>query len=258
MQVVSYEDARISISDRTDGRIVLRNYFGTLKKMQDGPQAYLAEFDPGMSLGSHFHDIDQFQVFVKGTGRIGKFKWRVGSFHYADAYTPYGPIVPDAGSDMAFFTLRNASSSGFYSMPQSRHIMGNLRGRNEVSTFHAESDEYAKVSGWEELLSLPPDGVQAKATSLAAGVPLASEGQREGGQYFVVLDGTLVHDGKSLPRLSLIYLDSQEQLSGIVSGPNGVEVLRLQFAWPSARPGSDPQQLASRNMSATYLSAPQP
>ena len=35
------------------------------------PMAFLVEQDPGAVVGAHYHQADQFQVMVGGSGRLG-------------------------------------------------------------------------------------------------------------------------------------------------------------------------------------------
>src|SRR5215510_13372925 len=75
------------------------------------PQAFLAEFASDFTLHVHFHRVDQFQWFVRGGGRFGTHHIGPGTVHFADRYTPYGPLVT-AGDGAAFYTLRGVSDTG--------------------------------------------------------------------------------------------------------------------------------------------------
>ena len=69
------------------------------------PQAYLVEQRAAATIPPHFHDSDQFQVFVAGKVAFGKKPVHSLSLHYAGYHTPYGPIVTkDQGAN--YFTLR--------------------------------------------------------------------------------------------------------------------------------------------------------
>lgn len=69
-----------------------------------------------------------------------------------------------------------------------------------------------------------------------------------GGQYCIVMAGALEHAGRRLSPLSLIFADAGESLQDVVAGPEGATVLRLRFPRATSRIGSDPQQLAQRDM----------
>jgi hypothetical protein len=188
MHIVRFEDASLlSIKSReTEG--VSRNFIGAALSRASGPQAYIAELAPGSRIPSHFHDVDQFQVFVRGTGRIGKDTWHAGIFHYADAFTPYGPLVPDPGSEMHFFTLRPAAASGVFRMPDSRGLIGNRRGRNVVSSIKicaAAGPEL--VLRVEPLMSLRDDGVAGDVLHIAADMEFLEDAPAPSTQFAIVL-----------------------------------------------------------------------
>ena len=83
------------------------------------PQGFLVEQPPGSVTPPHFHETDQFQVFVGGSGRMGKQQANPVAVHYAGGHTPYGPIA--AGNDgVQYFTLRRRWDPGAKYMPASR------------------------------------------------------------------------------------------------------------------------------------------
>ncbi len=120
---------------RDGGRALLRSYLGGAGQIVAGPQAVIVEMpDPGARIEPHFHDVDQFQIFIGGSGTIGAQPVRPVTFHYADAFTPYGPIVA-GGDGIVWFTLRLAAASAVYSMPESRHLMQGKAGRIRAGNF---------------------------------------------------------------------------------------------------------------------------
>src|SRR5688572_4110454 len=81
---------------------VVQDVFGAHTEKGPPPQGYLAMMAPQSRREPHFHRVNQFQVVVAGEGLIGKHPLHPGAVHYADAFTPYGPIV--AGSaGLSFF-----------------------------------------------------------------------------------------------------------------------------------------------------------
>src|SRR5690348_13864030 len=78
-------------SQRTQWRI---EYLGTRSnKIEGEPQAFIAEMDANGTVKPHFHQVDQFQVLVDGSGTLGRSPAPVIALHYADHHTAYGPIV---------------------------------------------------------------------------------------------------------------------------------------------------------------------
>jgi hypothetical protein len=62
------------------------------------PQGFLVMQPPGAVTPAHFHEPNQFQVFVEGDARIGHRSATPLTVQYANGHTPYGPIVAlDAG-----------------------------------------------------------------------------------------------------------------------------------------------------------------
>ena len=69
------------------------------------PQGFLVHQPPNAVTPAHFHEPNQFQVFVDGTGRMGAHPASPLTVQYANGHTPYGPIVAgDQG--VKYFTLR--------------------------------------------------------------------------------------------------------------------------------------------------------
>src|SRR5580692_4578218 len=71
------------------------DFIGKRAVRSDHPLAFLVNGPPRYVIPAHFHDIDQYQIFVGGHATLGKHDVLPGSIHYADAYTPYGPIVAE-------------------------------------------------------------------------------------------------------------------------------------------------------------------
>ena len=57
------------------------------------PQGFLVTQPPGSVTRPHFHETNQFQVFVDGHARFGKKPAAPLTVQYASGHTPYGPIV---------------------------------------------------------------------------------------------------------------------------------------------------------------------
>ena len=159
------------------------------------PQGFLVEQPPGSVTPPHFHEVNQFQVFVGGTGKFGKKDAAPLMIHYSGGHTPYGPIA--AGPEgVSYFTLRAAWDPGAKYLPQSRDLLKPVARRHRllprvalrsavdrsrlecavVEAIHApEADGLAAY-----LITTPPDGIVECPSSEAGG-----------GQYHVVVGGSL-------------------------------------------------------------------
>ena len=187
---------------------------------------------------------------------MGKKEATPVTFQYADAYTPYGPIV-GGETGFAFFTLRPIASGGFFAMPGNRHNMPGRAGRNiagRLDTAHPlpASGKIAR----ECLMDYPDDGVMA--VGLYFGPNSCADGPTSngGGQYYLVCNGILEVGGKRMARQSLMHVEPGEAAPSLRAGIEGAVVLILQFARPSERPGSSPHALAARDPTA-YMQRPE-
>ncbi len=247
MQIVAQPKTESMDMQLRGWRNIAWSYYGKLTQMHDGPQAFLVNLpENGGTVPPHFHDVDQFQVIVRGGGRFGKDPVGPIAFHYADAFTPYGPIV-GAEDGISFFTLRAACAAGHFAMPGSRHLMPGKPGRNRGGSFAL--NQPAPAAGQctrETLLFDAGDGVEVTGIRMGASALANGEPADAGAQYYVVCSGSLLHEGTEYPRLALIHVPAGEPAPRFQAGADGADVLMLQLPRPSDRPGSNPALLAAR------------
>ncbi len=251
MQAVATSERREQEVKRAGGTGRRSDYIGTPGIIDAGPQAFLVERPyPKARIDPHFHDIDQFQIVVGGFCRMGKKSAHPVTYQYADAYTPYGPIV-GAEKGFSFFTLRPIASGGFFAMPGNRHNMPCQAGRNLAGQFDLDKPRPAAGEVVRDHL-MPPqdDGVNAVGLRLGPGARASGLTSDAGGQYYLVCDGEVIHEGRAMPRHSLIHVEPGESPPDLTASGAGANVLVLQFARPTRRPGSDPNTLAQRDPDA--------
>lgn len=247
MLAVAQSEAIYKETQHADGVGYRHGYIGETGTLNVNAQAFLVVRPfAGARIPPHFHDVDQFQVIVDGDGRIGKKPIRPITFQYADAYTPYGPIV---GNDngFAFFTFRNFASGGFWGMPGNRQNMPVRAGRNIEGVF--ELDGALPAAGETELMELMPaqsDGVCVTGFRLGPGATTVGLEMDGKAQFYLVCAGGMTAVGKKLDRHSVVRLEAGDPRLEMTAGPDGAHVLALQFAAPSERPGTDPAVLAER------------
>lgn len=246
MRAVARSEARIKEVKVVGGVGQRHGYFGEPGDVKQTCQAFLVVRPfAGARIEPHFHDVDQFQVVVDGGGRIGKKAVRPITFQYADAYTPYGPIVAD--EHLSFFTLRNISSGGFWEMPGNRQNMPGRAGRNIEGVFElAGGVPPAGETSRENLMQVQEDGVHAVGIRLGAGARASGLPAAGKGQFYLVCAGSILADGRELCEKSVVRIEPADPGLELVAGPDGAQVLALQFAAPSDRPGTDPAKLADR------------
>jgi len=197
------------------------------------PQGFLVHQPPNAVTPAHFHEPNQFQVFVGGNGRMGAAPALPLTVQYANGHTPYGPIVAgDQG--VKYFTLRQRWDPGAKYLPASKDLLrkGNQRTRLKSGVGVAEAAErQARVAPTvETVLNLEADGLAAWMWRLGpSGETLLPDPRTSGGQYLIVAGGTLMSGPKALDRLSTIYVTPEEAAFAVKAGADGLDLLVLQF-----------------------------
>jgi hypothetical protein len=181
------------------------------------PMAFLVEQDPDEVVGAHYHQADQFQVMVAGSGRLGLHDVTSGAVHFAGAWSAYGPL--QAGAEgLHYFTLRNGWDPGarYMAFPDNR---SGLRG---VARRHRE------VVGETEAPA--SDGLFARRLRIAPGASETGPDPASGaGQFWVVLSGSLAVDGEAVPAMSCVFVHPDEAPFIATAGADGLDVLAMQF-----------------------------
>ena len=254
MKVVAYNDTKQREVQTKEYLSIVRPYYGTILEMFDGPQAFLVDMpDEGSTIHPHFHDVDQFQVIVRGGGRLGPGPASPVAFHYADAFTPYGPII-GAKEGIGFFTIRANCANGYYPMPEARGKMKTKPGRNLAGRFDIDKPlPAANQSTRERLLESKPDNVLVVGIRMGANATASGEPTNGGDQYYLVCTGSLIQNGKESPQNTLIRLEHGEPTPSLTAGSKGANVLMLQLPMPTERIGSDPKKLTERSKGEYFL-----
>jgi hypothetical protein len=191
------------------------------------PMAFLVEQDPGEVANAHYHQADQFQVVVAGEGTLGSHTVRPVAVHFAGAFTAYGPIR--AGADgLTYFTLRNGFDPGARYMlrRENRVALRGVQGRRHREAVAGPlADDRTGV-----LLGPEPDGLAAWRYRLPPGAAAAGATPEDGaGQYWLVIGGSLQRLGETLGRLSCAFLAPDDHAFTATAGPDGADVLAMQF-----------------------------
>ena len=197
------------------------------------PQGFLVMQPPWSVTPPHFHDHEQFQVVVEGDGRIGRRSTRPLSVHYAAGHTPYGPI--EAGENgLYYFTLRARWDSGAKYMPGSRDILKPVRRRHRLVNDLDLPDADELRSGSTDCIDVmdrDEDGVAASLYRIApSSQATLACGTVAGGQYAIVVGGSLTDAGRELGWLSGLYRYRREPSLQVTAGPDGAAVLLMQFS----------------------------
>jgi hypothetical protein len=206
------------------------------------PQAFLVIQPPGAVTPAHFHEPNQFQVFVEGDGRIGAHPTTPLTVQYANGHTPYGPIVAsDAG--VRYFTLRQSWDPGAKYLPASREklVRGNQRAR--VKSGLGASTEAQRIerstTTIDAVFAPEPDGLAGWLYRLGPkGACSLPDPVASGGQYLLVVSGSMISDGTEYGRHSVAFISQEEAAFPLVAGATGLDLLVLQFPVASSKANS--------------------
>ena len=216
-----------------DGRIAGKtDWLEGGKNRSLSPTVFLVDLPPSSMLDVHFHRENQFQLFVKGEGSIGPHAIRPLTVHYAGAYTGYGPLA--AGPEgVSYFTIRPVYDTGAFYLPQARGDMVRGAKRNLQSEPIAPLAQGALRAltkpDFVDIIALQPDRVAARLLRLpphTTHVDLDPAGS--GGQFAVVITGSIALAGRELCELDMIFLSADEPALPIKARAEGAEVVLLQ------------------------------
>lgn len=195
------------------------------------PMAFLVEQPAGSVVQAHFHEANQFQIVVAGSGSLGKHALQPIAVHYSNAYSAYGPIT--AGPDgLHYLTLRNGYDRGARYLPAAR---GELRGirrrfREAVGEPAPAAAAAPAALAVEPLLPAAADGMAAWRYRLPAGATVMGPDPASGdGQFWVVARGAMASpDGTLLP-LSCAFIGPDEPTFAANAGEDGLDLVVVQF-----------------------------
>ena len=219
----------------TPGAEIWRTFFFPAPPGTRLPQAFRVEYAPGRVLRTHFHDVDEFQVVVAGSGRLGTHALVPGTVHFARAHTGYGPIV--AGPEgLSFLTLRaRRDAAGPQLLPEKREELLRVPEREPwqascVARFADVSDRPGAVA----IHSLQPlhderglDAFVVCASPFArTGLPPALG---SGGQFVAILKGSAVAGDTEYVATTVGFVSADEPALEVTAGAFGLNALVFNF-----------------------------
>jgi hypothetical protein len=202
------------------------------------PMAFLVEKEAAAVVHPHFHQADQYQVVVQGSGRLGTHDIASVAVHYTDAYSAYGPIVA-ADEGVSWFTLRNAWDPGARYMPEHRSQLREARAKYQhreatcgplPPLSDAELAALTHMSGGA-VIAETKDGLGTwRYTVPANGAVTGPDPSNGGGQFWLVAAGSAsVAGGALLPVQSVAFVAPEDMAARLLAGPAGADLICMQF-----------------------------
>lgn len=219
----------------------LTDYFGVSMDMSiGGPPSHLVEpQNPNHVIKPHFHVRDQFQLFVHTTGRIGSHPITTNFVaHYADAYTPYGPVTASTGT-LKFVTLRILPDPGPWhiSRPEAR---AKRRGRGGRYIVQDIPDEGTVAAGQVEILVGCDDGVCIGRLEIGpGGAGVGVEPVPGASYYYIVVEGAVQDGGRDHPALTHVFVAPGESAPRFHASEVGATLVVFGFRQPAPDPDED-------------------
>lgn len=231
-QIAAYDDVKAGKKQRETptGTAWRTDFIKPPEGVVDHPVAFLAEGVPHRVIRPHFHQVDQFQVIVKGGGVIGKHPLSLNAVHFSRAHTPYGPLTGDERG-VGFLTLRAHWDPGAQYLPDKKEKLIAVEGRKPWQCTEApnfDGDAEINVRPFTQIKD--ERGLGAWSIKLAPGASMQSpDVSNSNGQYLIVTKGSVTFQGKEYKALSIGFTKPHEGSFPIVAGPEGVEALALNF-----------------------------
>ena len=208
------------------------------------PQAFLIEMRADETILPHFHEVDQFQVFVAGSGGLGRHEVPTVAVHYTDHHTGYGPIVAGPRG-YSYFTLRARSDPGarYLHHPGYREALKPSRKRHGTTggllLTTAPVLMQRTEAEIEPLLAelKADDALRAALYRLGPDMTVTGpDPALSGGQYWLVLNGSLTWESARYAKWSVVFIAPTDPAFGVRAGPEGLEALLLQYPRREAQP----------------------
>lgn len=204
------------------------------------PQAYVVHQPAACVLPPHFHLEDQFQLVIRGSGKIGVHDLSTGSLHFAARHSGYGPLAPGLDG-LAYLTIRAVTDTGMWALPESREKNIRQIPKRQITVTPANE---CVTGGCPPPSTITQVLIPPEESGIAAWSVVIAENQTfdipyhagNSGQFIYVFEGGLLHDSQVYEAGSCIWLDGDEQLKGCRTQELGVRLTAFQFPLSAVLP----------------------
>lgn len=193
------------------------------------PMAYLVQQSADSEIQAHYHQADQFQLFVHGTGRIGTHALAGLTLHYAGALSPYGPIVSHGGG-LQYLTFRNRWDPGAQWMPGAAQRLRDHPDRQHFAVSRDIEITAGNDPRRQEVIREGPPGLGAWVLQTGPGGRVQGPPPAEGaGQFWYSLRGEVEYQGARLGRDGVLFVEPGDPPVEMLAVGEGATLVLMQF-----------------------------
>ena len=213
-------------------------FFRATADTPDAPTAALNRYEGKKISNAHFHEVDQFQVIVEGSGDFGRHPVKPYYVHFSRAYTPYGPLQSNPDTGWGFIVLRARFDSGAQRFPWAYDKLKKIPDRQpwQITT---KVDFPARTSAVnvQDVPEIKDErGLFTQTLTMGPGTRTMTPDRLGGdGQYVVVVKGSVIHDGKERIAPTVMFINRNEPPMEIHAGSQGLEAIIMNFPKPGPR-----------------------
>ena len=200
------------------------------------PMAYRVEQAPDCTIEAHYHQVDQFQIFIGGVGRIGTHAVQGVTVHYAGAHSPYGPIV-SGPEGVQYVTLRRSWDPGARWMPGAAAALREVSGRKHLTCTSQPLDrcpveQLVELKGvsFTELITSQEGAIGAWLVRAGPGAAVRANLAASAAQFWYVLSGGVLAEASKLGTGACIFVSGDQEPFELSAAAEGVELVLLQFS----------------------------
>ena len=209
-------------------------FFRATRDAPDAPTAALNRYPGGESRYSaaHFHEVDQFQVIMEGSGDFGRHPVKPYHVHFSRAYTPYGPLISAKDTGWGFIVLRSRLDSGAQRFPDSREKLKRIANRKPWQvTAEARFPQATTGVATLDIEEIKDEqGLYTCTITMAPGTRTMTPDQDGGdGQYVIAVKGSVIHQGVEKTAPAVIFLRRDEPIIELQAGTQGLHAIVLNF-----------------------------
>lgn len=217
-------------------------FFRATKDTPDAPTAALNRYDGARYSNAHFHEVDQFQIIMEGSGEFGRHHVEPYFVHFSRAYTPYGPLQSDKDTGWGFIVLRSRLDSGAQRFPWALEKLKQIPNRQpwQVTTKVSFPAPTAGVSVQDVPEIKDEQGLFTRTITMASNARTTAPDPSVGdGQYVVVVKGSLIYENKEREAPTVVFVKRDEPAFEMQAGAQGLEAVIMNFPKVSSREVED-------------------